>query len=362
MREAFESGFITDRVRIKYVEALELKGTEKYLSDNETYTFDTLFRASEDFKVPAEKTMTMKLFKSFLNDFENNKNMEGKGMSKKIGNMDFEDVKKILENIEKNNHENYVKAIVSVEKGIDDLDLLDDIYFEFQNNDAFELISEDISDLIDKYSVIEKDIAEKDELGDTLLSEEDLEDMELDDEEFDDLKIDDEREDFEDMANGKEKEKDTTNLNGYMATNVEIKVLKNNKTGEKFKVANFSVAKNDDMGEVHYTKCTAYNDKIEKVKNFKKGDFVHIFGKEKLSYDNAGKEYVNLSVLSAKMLKEKTNYKNHDKVNKRKESKQINKDNSPKKKQSALKNLKQYKEKIGQAFVSSPKKSRVNER
>ncbi len=162
--------------------------------------------------------------------------------------MSYEDMRKLIEEIGNSNYENFVKAVVSFEKGIDDINVLDKVYAEFMDNDTKGLVHEDFDDMIAEFSEQEKDI-----------------DYDLD------YDLNDDKED------------DTRNINGYMATDIEIKTLKN-RDGEKFKVANFSIAENDDMGNVHYTNCTAYNDKIDKVKNFKKGDFVHLFGKEKISY------------------------------------------------------------------------------
>ncbi len=393
MKEAFHNGFDTNNVRIKFTEALELKGTEQYLSDYETYTFNTLFRASEDFKVPNKKTMTIKEFKKHITELDNNKNMEDKTMKlekgdiiktalsdesvvldvkdnnatlftgkqfvlasgikennktgifewdsgryadsmDKIANLQdksYEDVRNLVEELGNSNYENFTKAIVSFEKGIDDINILDKVYAEFMDSDIKGLIHEDFDDFIAEYIEQENDI-----------------DYELDDDK-EDVELDDEKDD------------NTRNINGYMATDVEIKIL-NNRDGEKFKVANFSIAENDDMGGVNYTKCTAYNDKIDKVKDFKKGDFVHLFGKEKISYGKDDKEYVNLSILSAKMLKEKKVYKETGKTQNNKKSKSMGKTKTDKKKTSVKSKLKEYKEKTDKTSKKSPKKAKVNER
>lgn len=64
-------------------------------------------------------------------------------------NSDFEDTKKTISNMIYSNYENYVKAIISLEKGIDDMDILDKIYSEFMNDDDIVLLGSDI-DLLEK--------------------------------------------------------------------------------------------------------------------------------------------------------------------------------------------------------------------
>ena len=55
--------------------------------------------------------------------------------------------------------------------------------------------------------------------------------------------------------------------------------------------------------------CFAYGDKIDQVKDFKKGDFVHLFGKENITQGKNGKEYTSLKVYSAKLIKAKEQMK-----------------------------------------------------
>ncbi len=318
MNDAFNNGFGTNKVRVKFTEALELKGTEKYLQDNMTYTFNTLFRASEDFKIPKNKTMTIKEFKKHINKME--KVVEEKTMDIKE---QYEYIRDVVETLMNENLENFVKSVISVEKGINDINVLDNVYYELMDSDVTNFLSEDIEGLIAEYTELEND----------------KEDVKLD----------------------YEKDDDTRNINGYMANDIEIKTL-TNRNGEKFNVANFSIAENDDMGNVHYTNCTAYNDKIDKVKNFKKGDFVHLFGKEKISYGKDDKEYVNLTILSAKMLKEKKVYKETDKTQNKKKSKSMGKTKTDKNKSSIKSKLKEYKEKAYKTVSKNKTKTKSNER
>ena len=103
----------------------------------------------------------------------------------------------------------------------------------------------------------------------------------------------------------------------------------------EFTVASFAIAENDKEGKVKYTNCLAYNDKVSSVENLKKGDFVHVFGKEKISQGKDGKKYLSLKVYSAKLLKAKEQVK-------------TNQNTKETKKPSALGKLKEYKEKAGE--------------
>ena len=69
--------------------------------------------------------------------------------------------------------------------------------------------------------------------------------------------------------------------------------------------------------------------------DFKKGDFVPLFGKENITQGKNGKEYKSLKVYSAKLLKAKEQVK-------------TNQNTKETKKPSALGKLKEYKEKAGE--------------
>lgn len=56
----------------------------------------------------------------------------------------FEEVKQVIENYAHTTHRNYIKAIISIEKGIDDEAILDKMYDNFMQNDEINLLSEDI--------------------------------------------------------------------------------------------------------------------------------------------------------------------------------------------------------------------------
>ena len=91
-------------------------------------------------------------------------------------------------------------------------------------------------------------------------------------------------------------------IKGNLTADVEIKDLRSNE-GQDFRVASFSIAQNDGMGNVKFMNCFAYNEQVQAVKDFRKGDFVSLSGKEKLSTGKNGKQYTNFKVYSAKLLK-----------------------------------------------------------
>ena len=85
-----------------------------------------------------------------------------------------------------------------------------------------------------------------------------------------------------------------------------------NKNGEAFKVVNFSVVSKDDEGNKHYTNCSAYGEKGDIPKDFKQGDFVKLFGQERKSIDDNGKEHTNVRILASKLLKAKEQMKSQE--------------------------------------------------
>ena len=106
-----------------------------------------------------------------------------------------------------------------------------------------------------------------------------------------------------------EEDNDLVNVVGNIVGDVEV-VERENKNGEPFKVANFSIVSNDENGDKFYTNCSAYGEKSDIPKEFNQGDFVKVFGQIRTSMDDNGKEYSNVRVLSSKLLKAKEQMKN----------------------------------------------------
>lgn len=109
---------------------------------------------------------------------------------------------------------------------------------------------------------------------------------------------------------------DLVNIVGNIVGEIEV-VDRENKDGTAFKVVNFFVVSKDDDGNKTYTNCSAYGEKGEIPKDFKRGDFVKLFGQLRTSVDENGKEHSNVRILSSKLLKsrEQMNDKKNDKKN-----------------------------------------------
>lgn len=236
-------------------------------------------------------------------------------------NNNFETMKETLSFLAEYNHSDFVKGILSLETGIENEDTLDAAYDNYMNDKVMGLVDEKFYDYIDENEIEAPDLESKmEEKNSALFGEENT--ME-------------ENNTMKNNKSNENKEKaDTININGNIASDIDIKNL-TSKDGKDFTVASFAIAENDKEGNVKYTNCLAYNDKVSSVENLKKGDFVHIFGKEKISQGKDGKEYTSLKVYSAKLLKAKEQVK-------------TNQNTKDVKKPSALGKLKAYKEKTSE--------------
>lgn len=66
--------------------------------------------------------------------------------------MDYDEIRKTIENITRENYGDFIKAIVSFEKGIDDKKVLDKIYDEYMKNDNFNLLNDNFDNLINGFT------------------------------------------------------------------------------------------------------------------------------------------------------------------------------------------------------------------
>lgn len=236
-------------------------------------------------------------------------------------NNNFETMKETLSFLAEYNHSDFVKGILSLETGIENEDTLDAAYDNYMNDKVMGLVDEKFYDYIDENEMEAPDLESKIEEKNSALSGEE--------------NTMEENNTMKNNKSNENKEKaDTININGNIASDIDIKNL-TSKDGREFTVASFSIAENDKEGKVKYTNCLAYNDKVSSVENLKKGDFVHVFGKEKISQGKDGKKYLSLKVYSAKLLKAKEQVK-------------TNQNTKETKKPSALGKLKEYKEKAGE--------------
>lgn len=118
------------------------------------------------------------------------------------------------------NHEDFAKALISFEKGINDKDALDKLYQEYMDNDSMSLLNDEFDYLIDE-------LIENGQIKESAAIE--------------------------------KEDNDLVNIVGYVVGELET-IERENKNVEAFKVVNFSVILKDDVGNKIYTNCSAYGD------------------------------------------------------------------------------------------------------
>ena len=179
--------------------------------------------------------------------------------------MNYKEMRNTIEQMANENYEDFTKALISFEKGVNDKEALDILYDNYTNNDSLTLLNEEFDYMIDEL-----------------------------------------------RESGQIKENASlVNIVGNVVGEVEV-VERENKNGEAFKVVNFSVVSKDDEGNKHYTNCSAYGEKGDIPKDFKQGDFVKLFGQERKSIDDNGKEHTNMRILTSKLLKAKEQMKSQE--------------------------------------------------
>lgn len=186
--------------------------------------------------------------------------------------MNYKEMKNTIEQMANENYEDFTKALISFEKGVNDKEALDILYDNYTNNDSLTLLNEEFDYMIDELR----------ESG-QIKENESLE----------------------------KEDNDLINIVGNVVGEVEV-VERENKNGEAFKVVNFSVVSKDDEGNRHYANCSAYGEKGDIPKDFKQGDFVKLFGQERKSIDDNGKEHTNVRILASKLLKAKEQMKSQE--------------------------------------------------
>ena len=186
--------------------------------------------------------------------------------------MDYKTMRNQIEDMVNDNHKDFVKAIISMEKGINDESALDKLYDAYMDNDSLNLLHEEFDYMIE------------------------------------DLR---ERGKIKDLPYVQEEKDNLINIVGNIVGEVDL-VERENKNGEAFKVANFSVVSKDDEGNKVYHNCSAYGEKSDMPKDFKQGDFVKLFGQIRTSIDDNGKEHNNIRILSSKLLKAKEQMRGRD--------------------------------------------------
>ena len=65
-------------------------------------------------------------------------------------NMDYKAMRDRIEDMVNDNHRDFVKAIFSIEKGIDDESVLEKLYDAYMDNDSLDLLNEEFDCMIEK--------------------------------------------------------------------------------------------------------------------------------------------------------------------------------------------------------------------
>lgn len=183
--------------------------------------------------------------------------------------MNYKEMRNTIEQMANENYEDFTKALISFEKGVNDKEALDILYDNYTNNDSLTLLNEEFDYMIDELR----------ESGQ-----------------------------IKENSSLEKEDNDLVNIVGNVVGEVEV-VERENKNGEDFKVVNFSIVSKDDEGNKHYMNCSAYGEKGDIPKDFKQGDFIKLFGQERKSIDDNGKEHTNVRILSSKLLKAKEQMK-----------------------------------------------------
>ena len=67
-------------------------------------------------------------------------------------NMDYTAIRDRIEDMVNDNHRDFVKAIISIEKGINDESVLNKLYGAYMDNDSLNLLHEEFDYMIEKLS------------------------------------------------------------------------------------------------------------------------------------------------------------------------------------------------------------------
>ena len=233
--------------------------------------------------------------------------------------MNYETIRDKIEDMVSDNHKDFVKAVISMEKGVNDEGALYKLYDFYMENDSANLLNEE-------FDVMLEELREQGQI--------------------------------KDIPYVKKEKDELVDIVGNIVGKVDV-VERENKKGEPFKVVNFSVVSNDSQGNKVYHNCSAYGEKGDIPKYFKSGDFVKIFGKVRISVDGNGKEYRNVNILSSKLLKAK---EQRNEVSNSQETATFEKDMKDSKKaekESVRKTINKYKDENKE--TAKPKKEIIKE-
>lgn len=295
MKDLFENKgkFHNENTLIKYYE--ELYKVDKENKDSLSVFKVNIRHPEKEFgyKLPDSEMITIEQI------YEQIKKFDYKHLKKENKIMDFKDMKKTINEMANANHEDFVKALISVEKGINNKDALDKLYQGYMDNDTINLLNGEFDYMIDE--LVNSGVIKENE-----------------------------------------KEVELSEYVGNIVSDVKVQEIEG-KNG-KFKVANFSIAINGEDEKSKFVNISAYGDKTKFVENMKKGDFVKITGEDRISTDENGKEYLNVKAVYSKILKAKEQVKN-----------------SENKKESTLDTIVKFKDKISKESKLGDKKEASKE-
>lgn len=282
--------FYNENTLIKYYEELYKIDEE---NPNSLSVFKVDIRHPEKdsgYKLPDGKMIAIEQI------YEQAKKYDDTHLKKENKIMEFKDMKKSIDSMIKDNYKDFVKALISVEKGVNNQEALNSLYEQFMENDGMNLLHEEFDYMIDELA------------NNGVIKEND-------------------------------KEVELSEYVGNVVSDVKVEEIES-KNG-KFKVANFSIAVNDESEESKFINISAYGEKTKFVEDMKKGDFVKITGEERYSTDEKGNEYLNVKAVYSKLLKAKT------------QDKQANN-----KKESTLDTIAKFKDKISNDSKTENKKDK----
>lgn len=263
MKDLFENKgkFKNENTLIKYYEEL-YKIDEEHPDSLSIFKVDIRHPEKESgYKLPDGEMITIEQI------YEQVKKYDDVNLKKENKTMEFKDMKKSIDSMIKDNYKDFVKALISVEKGINNQEALNSLYEQFMDNDGMNLLHEEFDYMIDEL------------VNNGVIKE-----------------------------NNKEVE-----LSEYVGNVVsDVKVEEVEGKNGKFKVANFSIAVNDENNKTNFINISAYGEKTKFVEDMKKGDFVKITGENRISTDEKGNEYLNVKAVYSKLLKAKEQEKSVD--------------------------------------------------
>lgn len=157
-------------------------------------------------------------------------------------NMDYKTMRNQIEDMVNDNHKDFIKAIISVEKGINDESALGKLYDAYMDNNSLNLLHEEFDYMIE-------DLREQGQI--------------------------------KDLPYVQEEKDNLINIVGNTVGEVDA-VERENKNGEVFKVANFSLVSKDDEENKIYHNCSAYGKKVIFQKNLSREILLSTLDKSEL--------------------------------------------------------------------------------